>query len=246
MIVLPTEKISPVRTNPKFLIVFGKPKCGKTTITANLEKNLIIEMEPTGADFLNAMYVNVNSITELYEVYQAIRDKNTEANKPIYDYITLDYATKLQDMVMPLALQLYQKTPMGKTYTGDILALPNGAGHQYVRTAFMKVINMFKSLAPTLILICQTKDNQITKQGTEVTELSIDLMGQLARLVAADADAVAYCYRDKNKTYLNFNGGTDYLVEARPPHLRGREIVIAESDEINNLTFHWDEIFLKN
>ncbi len=38
MITLPVEK-SPAQTlNPKFLVYFGKPKSGKTTIAAKLEK----------------------------------------------------------------------------------------------------------------------------------------------------------------------------------------------------------------
>ena len=43
---------------------------------------------------------------------------------------------------------------------------------------------------------------------------------------------------------MNFNGGEDCIVEARADHLRGKEIVIAESDEENKITAYWDRIFL--
>ena len=45
---------------------------------------------------------------------------------------------------------------------------------------------------------------------------------------------------------MNFNGGGDFIVEARQPHLRGKEIVIAESNDSNEITSYWDRIFLKN
>lgn len=103
---------------------------------------------------------------------------------------------------------------------------------------------MFKSLTQHLILIAHVKDSLINKDGKELSEMSIDLSGKTARLVAADADAIAYVYRHKNQTIFNFNGGGDFVVEARQEHLRGKEIVIAESDENNNVVAYWDRIYL--
>lgn len=50
MIVLPTEKVKAKVKNPRFLILFGKPKSGKTTIASQLDSNLIIDLEG-GAEF---------------------------------------------------------------------------------------------------------------------------------------------------------------------------------------------------
>lgn len=241
--ILPTIKQKPINNNPRFFVYFGKPKSGKSTLASMLENNLIIDLEG-GYDYIEALVVRANSISDLSDIAAAIKDKNRENGGIFYKYITIDNATKLEDMVLDLALKLYRETPMGKAYTGDVRKLPNGAGYLYLREAFFKVIDMFKSLTQHLILIAHVKDSLINKDGKELSEMSIDLSGKTARLVAADADAIAYVYRQKNQTIMNFNGGGDFVVEARQEHLRGKEIVVAESDETNKIVAYWDRIYL--
>ena len=193
---------------------------------------------------MSGLILKASNISELSEIATAVAEENKKINGYVYKSITIDNGTKLEEIVQTLALQLYQMTPMGKAYSGHILKLPNGAGYMYLQEAFFKVIDMFRTLAPTLILICHTKDKLINVEGKELSEMSIDLAGKLARLVAADADAIGFVYRKKNQTIMNFNGGGDFIVEARQPHLRGQEIVIAESSEDNVITAYWDRIFL--
>lgn len=243
MITLPTQKINATSQNPKFLVIFGKPKSGKSTCAAALDNNLILDLE-NGYAHLSAMKIIVNSLEDLSQVVQLVSRKNKEVNGYVYEYITIDNGTKLEEMCKTLALELYQKTPMGKNYNDDILKLANGGGYAYLREAFFKVLNMFKALSKHLILITHVKDSAINKEGKEMTELSIDLAGKISRLVAADADALGYMYREKNKTILSFDGGGDFIAEARPLHLRGKQIVIADSDENGIITTYWDKIYI--
>lgn len=76
-LVLPTSKIPAVSVNPKFLIIYGRPKAGKTSALAQLESNLIIDLEG-GSQFIDAMAVQARSVNELGEIAQAIRAKNKE------------------------------------------------------------------------------------------------------------------------------------------------------------------------
>lgn len=48
----------------------------------------------------------------------------------------------------------------------------------------------------------------------------------------------------KNETIISFEGGDNSVREARAPHLRGQKIVIADSDENNNIKTYWDKIYL--
>ena len=242
--ILPTDKQKPKSSNPKFFVYFGKPKTGKSTLASLLDNNLIIDLEH-GYDYIEALVVQADSIADLGEIAKAIKQKNDEVNGYAYKYITIDNGTKLEEMALDLALKLYKETPMGKNYNGDVRKLPNGAGYMYLQEAFFKVLEMFKTLTPHLILICHTKDKLINKEGKELSEMSIDLTGKTARLVAADADAIAYVYRQKNQTIFNFNGGEDVIVEARQEHLRGKEIVVAESDDQNKIKAFWDRIYIK-
>jgi hypothetical protein len=244
MIQLPKSKIKAETLNAKTLVIFGKPKSGKSSICANLDNNLIIDLE-SGYAHLDALKVSANNITELGLVAKAIQEANTEAGGYAYKYITIDNATKLEEIVKELALQLYKASPVGKAYSGeDVLKLPNGAGYMWLREAFFKVLDMFKSLSKHLIIVAHTRDSLINREGKEMSELSIDLSGKIARLVAADCDALGYLYRQKNQTILSFNGGGDFIAEARPVHLRGQEIVIAESNDSGQIEYYWDRVYL--
>ena len=243
MLTLPTEKIQAKVENPRFLIIYGKPKNGKTTCVAALENNLLIDLEG-GSQYMDALSVQARSVEDLGEIANAITAKIKENSSKPYKYITIDSATVLEEISKPLALRLYQQTPMGKSYKDDILKLPNGAGYMYVREAFDKIINMFKGLCDTLILIGHCKDAMINKDGKEMSEMSLDLSGKLARITLASADAIGYIYRNKNKTMLNFKGGEDYILGARAPHLKEQEFVIAESEDPKTVNVFWDKIFL--
>lgn len=244
MLVLPKEKNKPKVNNPRFLILYGKPKSGKTTIAAALDSNLIIDLEG-GSEYLSALSVQARNINDLGAISNAIKAEIASTGKKPYKFITIDNATRLEEMCLDYARILYIQTPMGKTYKGDdIRTLPNGSGYMYLRQAVRKVIDMFRELCDNFILIGHTKDKMINKEGEELTEMALDLVGKLGDIICGEADAVGYIYRKKNETIISFEGGDNTVREARAPHLRGQKIVIAESDENNNVTVYWDRIYL--
>ena len=245
MLILPKEKSIPQKNSIKFMILFGKPKAGKSSAMAALYNNLIIDLED-GYKGLSALVVQARNINDFAEISRALQEeiKNNNGKFP-YKYITIDNATRLEEMCMSYAITLYKQTSMGKNYQGtDIRTLPNGSGYLYIRQAVKKVIDMFRNLCETLILVAHTKDKQINFEGQEINEMTLDLTGRLGDILCGEADAIGYVYRKKNETIISFEGGENSVREARPLHLRGKKITITESDENNNLTFHWDKIFL--
>lgn len=263
---LPTKRREAQNYNPKLLVLFGKPKSGKSTIMASLDSNLIIDLED-GYRALSVMDIQVRTVHQLFEVEKLIKNKINELNGEFpYKYITIDNATRLEEMSLPYAAHLYRSTAMGQGWgmmkdpmgkpvkdqmgkpvpdpKADVRTLPNGAGYLYLRQALRKMIDMFKPLCETLILVAHVKEKQIKKDSEEMFEMSVDLAGKLGDIICGEADAIGYIYREKNKTFISFEGGDNTIKEARSAHLRGKKIEVASSDEENNVTVDMSKIFI--
>ena len=264
-IVLPTQKRPASNYNPKLLVLFGFPKSGKSSAVASLDDNLIIDLED-GYRALSVMSVDAHDIYDVFAIKEELDAKKNETGKIPYRFITIDNATRLEEMCLLYAASIYRKTPMGVNYgylrdkdgnpvrdkngkqvidkKADVRTLPNGSGYLYIRQALKEVVGMFQPYCETLILVCHVKDKQINLNGEESSKLAVDLAGKLGDIICGQADAVGYIYREKNKTIMSFEGGSGDIREARPLHLRGKQFIIGESDENNNLTMDMSKIFI--
>ena len=237
-IVLPTKKVAAERKNPKRIVIYSKPKTGKTTAYAGLDNNLILDLE-NGCEYVEALKVKIGSLQDLLDTGKAIK----AAGNP-YKFITVDTVTALEDMIMPLAVKLYRATSMGKNFDGDtVVTLPNGAGYLYIRQAFFQVLDFIDTLAPTIILSGHIKDKVVDDKGEMVMSANIDLTGKIKSLICANADAIGYMYRKGNKTILSFKTNEEVTCGARPEHLRNEEIVISEMID-GVLTTSWEKVFV--
>jgi hypothetical protein len=244
MLTLPTKPIPAVSENPRYLVLYGLPKSGKTSCLAQLDNNLIIDLEG-GTNFINALAIQARTINDLGEIASAIRAKNAEVGHNFYKRITIDNATRLEDICMSYACTLYRKTELGKNWKGDdVTTLARGAGYKYLRDAVKKVIDMFKDLCDEFILVGHVKDSITDKDGEEVNAKEIDLVGKLGKIVCGMADAVGYVYRKDNETHISFkSGGDGTIMEARARHIAGRDVVIAIGNEDGSITTYWDRIY---
>ena len=68
---LPVKKNKALLTNPKLLVIFSKPKAGKTTLLSLLDNNLILDLED-GTDYIDSLSVKIKNLTDLREVRAAI------------------------------------------------------------------------------------------------------------------------------------------------------------------------------
>ena len=265
-IVLPTERRKATDYNPRLLVLFGKPKSGKSSLMASLDSNLIIDLED-GYRALDVMVVQARNVADIFLIKKLIEEKNAEnGGKPFYKFITIDNATRLEEMSLPYAAALYRKTSMGASWgfkkdkdgmivkgpdgkgiidpKADVRQLPNGAGYLYMRNALKEMIHMFQPLCDTLILVCHVKDKQIKKNDEETTEMAVDLAGKLGDIICGEADAIGYVSRQDNKTFITFKGGDNTIRGSRPLHLREKVFCVAESDESGNLNIDMSKIFL--
>jgi hypothetical protein len=243
--VLPTKIVKAVSVSPKNMIIFSKPKVGKTTLLSQLDNCLIIDMED-GSDYVDALKVKANSVADIKKIGEAI----IAAGKP-YKYIAVDTITALEEMCVPYAEELYSRSAMGsKWFTdgkpkyGSILNLANGAGYPWLRQGFEKVIDYIKTLAPHIILVGHIKDTLLEKNGAEFNSLDLDLTGKLKRITTSNSDAIGYLYRKGNKNMLSFKTSDEIACGARPEHLRNKEIVISELSEEGKITSNWNQIYI--
>jgi len=237
---LPTSPIPATTQDPKYLILFGLPKVGKTTILSTLPNNLILDTEG-GSNYVNALKVQVTNLTELREVCQAII-----AKKCPYKYITIDTITAVEDMTKPLAIQLYKQSPMfSERYasTTDPVALPNGCGWSFWRQAVEMVVDMVSRCAPNLIICGHVKDSKLNDESGNVLK-DLDLTGKIKRVLSAKSDAIGYVTRsEKGDLCIQFGSDGEVLTGARPAHLANKTIVVAERRPDGSFISHWDRIY---
>lgn len=241
---LPMKPVKALTQSPKELIIFSKPKVGKTTLLAGLENCLILDFE-NGSDYVEALKMKVDSIETLKSIGKAIK----EAGHP-YKYIAIDTVTALEEFCIAYAEDLYSKSSMGmnwytqgKAKYGTITNMPNGAGYQWLRTAYMKVLDYVRGLAPRIILMGHVKDTLLEKSGNEFTSMDLDLTGKIKRITASGSDAIGYLYRKGNTNILSFKTNDEISCGARPEHLRNKDIVLSEVTE-DGIQTYWDRIYL--
>ena len=239
-ITLPTSKVPAATQDPKYLILFGLPKVGKTTILSTLEGNLILDFE-NGSDYVSALKIKVNTLKDLNEICAAIK----EAGYP-YKYITIDTITAVEEMAKPLAIKLYQDSPMfSEKYANvkDPASLPNGSGYAFWRTAIEKVIDKIAACAPNLIICGHVKDAALAENANGSLK-TLDLTGKVSRILAAKSDAIGFVHRDEDSNLcIQFGTDGEVLTGARPQHLANKDIIVAERAEDGSFVPHWDRIY---
>ena len=229
---LPTEKVKASRKSPKNMIIYGPPKIGKTSVLADLDDCLIIDLEQ-GSDMIDALKIKVNSLQELASVGKEIMKQG----RP-YKYIAIDTISKLEEWCEAEGKNIYTKTPMGKNFDTknpgmSILSLPNGAGYLYLRMAYKKWIDRLNMLADHVILVGHLKDKMLEKKGKEVAVKDLDLTGKIKQITCANADADGYIYREGDETMVSFNSLDDIVAGSRCDHLKGK-----------TMPLKWSEIFI--
>ena len=232
---LPTKRSEVESYDPGLLLIYARPKQGKSSFCAALDDNLIIDLED-GYRSLSVMKIQARSYNDLSEIRKLIVKKGIddgctrENGKKPYRFITIDNASRLEEYCLARAAELYRaNTLAGKKWglledgrpdpKADVRTIAQGAGYLHLRNAVMDAVRMFKPLCQTLILVAHVKERQITKDSTEMSEMSLDLAGKVSDIICGEADAIGYMYRKGNQTIMSFKGGDNIIREARPLHL---------------------------
>lgn len=266
---LPEEKVKVKETNPTDLVVISVPKCGKTTILAELTKSgdgIMFNLEKSGTDYLEGYFLNIypdamSTVEEAIENYKGYRDLLMK-NKGKYKYLIVDSLTALNDMSEIMGTYYYMHSvPQGKNFNRDpktgeaykygnpnfklVSSMPEGYGYQHTRKWFMDQIAMFNEIAPYRIYTAHVKDKLIKNSQDEIVSGSeLNLTGKLKNIMATKVSALCKLVADGDKRFLSFEVDNDNIIAgSRVPHLTG-QILISEKTDKGIKTF-WSNIYKK-
>lgn len=263
-VILPTTRRTKALTiNPRFLLLYSPPKCGKTTLLSKLDNNLLLDIDNAASDYLeDCLVMKADSWDELEAIGLAI----IEAKKP-YEYITLDNASVLDSWAEDLGKRMYLNAPMAASkykqnpeLLHSILALPGkdggyGPGYLWHRLAYAKCLEFLMTLAKNFILIAHLKDKMLTEKTTIVADASdVDLVGKLKQITCSRADAIGFIFRKVvdakdgepiEDIFVSFRS-TGISAGSRSRHLSGKEIRLSRvAKEEEDIIVDWDKVFIK-
>lgn len=238
-ITLPRQKAKATQVSPAISLIYGTPKVGKTKSLSELEDCLIIDLEK-GTRRYDAMAIEAESFEQLNEIILSLHgESKAKGGAPVYKYIAVDTLDILEDIAKHKAAEFYKATPMGKGWyaknykaPGVLLpggetidTLPNGAGYGYIREAMKWYIEILSRFCKYLILVAHMKDKRLPSADgiTEVIVKDISLTGKLGSIIAAQADAIGYMYRDtKGELLISFKTSENAVMGSRCPHIAGQ------------------------
>jgi hypothetical protein len=244
---LPTE-LSVPEINMRSCILFGLPKCGKTTILSKLKNCLIIDTEE-GTNHVSALVAKapkdkgpVGKMIWLEKLADAI----LEEGKP-YDYVAIDTFTEVNDWAEWSGTYRYMKSVQGSSFNremdhkgrpvknGKMLSpdddnydsvhnIGEGYGYRWSREDSMRVFEKYMNVAKKCVFfVCHVEDKYIAqKENTEViAPKQLALTGKLRNILPRKVDAVGYIYNDNGVIKVNFTGNEERTGGLRCPHLLG-------------------------
>jgi len=240
---LPTAPEPAQFTEPTSLLMYGAPKCGKTSSLPFLPDCLILSLE-RGAEQHNCMRVPVTTYKEFMEVTGQIA-----ASAGRYKFVAVDTVDVLEELSVQEGQARYKASNMGRTFTGrDILSeLEHGAGYRWLRNAFDEALCAVIKCAPHVIFIGHVKDKVLDTGGAKDTIIKdLDLTGKCKNIICARCDAVGHLTRVKrtgspvSDGMLSFQTNDWLNAGARHTYLAGKTFKFIDGDTVKP---DWAAIF---
>jgi hypothetical protein len=188
----PTEKSTP-DTEMKSCILYGLPKCGKTTVISQLNNCLIIDTE-NGSDKVSGLIKKVpmdKGPVGKMKWLDAFADELIKAGKP-YDYIAIDTLSEVNDWSEWSGTYRYMNSTMGKKFNRErdingtpisggtmlkpsdndyesVHAIPEGYGYRWSREDTMRVFEKYLKVAKKCVFfICHVEDKYVGGGDTRI------------------------------------------------------------------------------
>ena len=241
------DSLSTPEINPQSIILFGLPKCGKTTLLSKLDNCLIIDTE-NGSDKISGLIKKVPDKGPVGKMIwlDQFADFLIAKGKP-YDYVAIDTFSEVNDMAEWSGTYRYMNSVQGQKFnrerddTGEPIKkgpmlkpnhpdydsvhnLGEGFGYRWSREDTLRVFEKYMRVARKCVFfICHVEDKFIAlKENTEtLVPKQLALTGKLRNILPRKVDAIGYVYNEDGEIKVNFTGSEERVGGSRAKHLQG-------------------------
>ena len=218
----------------KYLLIYGKPKTGKTTMASRFPKNLLIAFEKgyNAIDGIKAVDINKWS-----EFRQVLRQLEKPEAREMYDTITIDTTT--------IAYEMCEQFVCSQNGVQSIRDIPWGQGWTLTKKEFESCLRKITMLGYGLVLISHIEtrkektadDSEIEilapsmpKRCYEVVNQIVDIIGYIATEWDDDGNSQRWLYTRQTPTVM---AGSRFPYLAPKIKLGYEELVNAINDAID-------------
>lgn len=166
----------------KYLLLYGKPKTGKTSFSKQLPNNLLLAFEKGYNALSGIKAVDINKWSELKLVLRQLEKPEAKA---MYNTITIDTVSIAWDMC-----EQFVCAQAGVQKIGDI---PWGSGYSQCKKEFESTLRKITMLGYGLLLIAHSAvRKEKTADDSEVEILSPDLSKRAYEVCNGIVDLIGY------------------------------------------------------
>lgn len=168
----------------KYILLYSKPKVGKTSFAAQLKKNLFLATE-IGYNAIDG--ITAVPISKWTDIKTAVKQLKDPRARELYQTVTIDTIT--------LAADLCEKFVLQREGVSKINEIPYGQGWKMVAKELQDTLREITILGYGLILICHSKEKASgysDADGNPITSVEPDLSKNVYSVCSALCDLISY------------------------------------------------------
>ena len=174
----------------KYILLYGKPKSGKTTLAANFPNNLLVAFEKGYNAIANIKAVDINKWADFKLVLRQLEKPEAQA---MYDTITIDTAT--------IAYEMCEKFTCAQAGVQKVSDIPWGQGYANCKREFEDCLRKITMLGYGLVIISHVaKRIEKNSDDSEIEILAPSMPKRCYDVVNQIVDIIGYISTEWNDT----------------------------------------------
>lgn len=166
----------------KYILIYGKPKTGKTTLASRFPKNLLIAFEKGYNAIDGIKAVDINKWADFKLV---LRQLEKPEAREMYDTITIDTTT--------IAYEMCEQFICSQNGVQSIADIPWGGGYSATKKEFEKCLRKITMLGYGLVLISHIETRkEKTSDDSEIEILAPSMPKRCYEVVNQIVDIIGY------------------------------------------------------